>query len=58
VLVMVNGKEVEAEILGWYDLGARFTLPEVRVAGPTAAEVVLVRGDGAATNPLKITLLP
>ena len=58
VLVMVNGKEVEAEILGWYDLGARFTLPKVRVAGPTAAEVVLVRGDGAATNPLKITLSP
>ena len=58
VLVMINGQEVEAEILGWYDLGARFTLPKVSVAGPTAAEVVLVRGDGAATNPLKIMLLP
>jgi len=58
VLVMVNGKEVEAEILGWYDLGARFTLPKVSIAGPTAAEVVLVRGDGVAANPLKITLSP
>ena len=58
VMLVVNGKEVEAEILGWYDLGVRFTLPKVSVQEPTEAEVMVVRGDGAASNPLKITLEP
>jgi hypothetical protein len=49
---------LEGEILGWYDLGVRWTLPKIAVAAPTDAEIVLIRGDGAATNPLKITLNP
>jgi hypothetical protein len=58
VLLVVNGKEVEAEILGWYDLGVRFTLPRIVLPGPVDAEVIAVRGDGAASNPLKIRLAP
>jgi hypothetical protein len=58
VLINVAGKEYEAEITGWYDLGARFNLPPIPVDKPTTAELVLVRGDGAAANPLKIQILP
>jgi hypothetical protein len=58
ILVIVNGQELEAEVIGWYDLGVRFTLPEVALAGPTDAEVLVVRGDGAATNPLQMKLDP
>ncbi|MCE5267390.1 MAG: hypothetical protein LLG00_05840 [Planctomycetaceae bacterium] len=57
-LVVVNGQEMDAEILGWYDLGVRLSLPRVAVAGPTEADVIIVRGDGAAANPLKVTISP
>ena len=58
VLLVVNGKEAEAEVLGWYDLGVRFTLPRVEAPGAVDAEVIVVRGDGAASNPLQIKLAP
>jgi hypothetical protein len=58
VLVVVDGKEIDAEILGWYDLGVRFTMPKTNLAIPTNAEVVVIRGDGAASNPLPINLKP
>ncbi|MEN6451135.1 MAG: hypothetical protein ABFC96_11645 [Thermoguttaceae bacterium] len=57
-LVVVNGQETDAEILGWYDLGVRLTLPRVAVAAPTQADVIIIRGDGAAANPLKVTINP
>ena len=56
VIVHVNGQELDGEILGWYDLGVRAKLPNVAVAGAATAEVIVVRGDGAAANPLKVTL--
>ncbi len=58
VLVYVGGREMEGEIVGWYDLGVQFNLPNVALAGPTQAEIVVVRSDGAASNPLPITLAP
>jgi hypothetical protein len=58
VLVHLGGLEMEAEITGWYDLGIRATLPKVPLAAPTSADVIVVRGDGAAANPLKITVAP
>ena len=58
VLVHVGGQEMEGEILGWYDLGVRWTLPKLAIAAPTEAEVIVIRGDGAAANPLKITVGP
>ncbi|MBN2577835.1 MAG: hypothetical protein JXB10_02505 [Pirellulales bacterium] len=57
-LIHVAGKEYEAEITGWYDLGARLNLPPIPVAQPTDAELILIRGDGAAANPLKIQIQP
>jgi hypothetical protein len=58
VLVLVNGQELDGEILGWYDLGVQWTLPKLAINGPTEADVVVVRGDGAAANPMKITINP
>jgi hypothetical protein len=58
VLVNVGGQELEAEILGWYDLGVRVALPNVAMAVATEADVIVIRGDGAAANPMKVTLTP
>ncbi len=58
ILIHVNGREMDGEILGWYDLGVRWTVPQFALAGPVEADVVVIRGDGAAANPVKITLTP
>jgi len=58
VVLSLGGTEMEAEILGWYDLGVKLALPELVLAGPTRAELIVVRGDGAAANPLQITISP
>jgi hypothetical protein len=56
VLFIVAGREIDAQILGWYDLGVRFAVP-AEAAG-AKAQVVVVREDGAASNPLKLAILP
>ena len=58
VIVNIAGKELQAEVLGWYDLGVRLNVPQAELNGPTQADVIVVRADGAATNPIKITLTP
>ena len=58
VLFTIAGVELEGEILGWYDLGVRWRVPTLSVAVPTEAEVIVIRGDGAAANPLKIRVNP
>jgi hypothetical protein len=58
ILIHVGGQELQGEILGWYDLGVRWNVPKLPIAAPTDAEVIVVRGDGAAANPLKITITP
>ncbi len=58
VLVSVNGQNTEALIQGWYDLGIRFTVPTYTLTGTVEAEVLVVRGDGAVSNPLDIQLAP
>ena len=58
VLVNIAGLELEGEILGWYDLGVRVKLPHLPLVKPTEAELVVIRGDGTAANPLKITVGP
>ncbi len=58
ILLHVGDKEMEGEILGWYDLGIRWTLPKAVISAPVEAEVIVIRGDGAAANPLKITIAP
>ncbi len=58
VLVHLGGLEMEAEIVGWYDLGVRLKAPSLPLASPTKAELIVVRGDGAAANPVTITVDP
>jgi hypothetical protein len=54
VVVCAGGQEIDAEILGWYDLGVRVSLPKNVPAGPV--ELVVIRADGVAANPARITL--
>ena len=56
MVVNVGGLEVQADIVGWYDLGVQVRLPALSLAADTAAEVVVVRGDSAASNPLSMVL--
>lgn len=58
VLLVVAGQEMDAEILGWYDLGIRARLPQLGMNVPIDAELIVVRGDGAAANPIRITIEP
>jgi len=58
VIVHAAGMEWEAEIEGWNDLGVRVKLPNLPLADVTPAEMIVVRGDGAAANPLSINLKP
>lgn len=58
LLVKVGGLELQGEILGWFDLGVRIRLPSLNLADSQKAELVVVRGDEAATNPLAVTILP
>lgn len=58
VFVSVYGQQVQAEIQGWYDLGIRFEVPNFELSQPVDAEVLVVRGDGAVSNPLTVRLAP
>jgi hypothetical protein len=56
VLVRVGSLELQAEIEGWCDLGVEIKLPSLPLAGEAKAELVAVRGDGAAANPIVLKL--
>ena len=58
VLVSVDGQQTEAVIQGWYDLGIRFTVPDYTLTGVVDADILVVRGDGAVSNPLDLDLAP
>ncbi len=58
VIVSVYGQQVQAEIHGWYDLGIRFEVPNFELTQPVDAEVLVVRGDSAVSNPLTVRLAP
>lgn len=58
VVISIGDFQTQAEIQGWYDLGIRFTVPNYVLTGAVDAEVLVVRGDGAASNPLDVQLAP
>ena len=58
VIVSFYGQEVQAEIHGWYDLGIRFAVPNFDLTQAVDAEVLVVRGDSAVSNPLTLRLVP
>ncbi len=56
VLMFIDDLELQPEIVGWFDLGVRVRVPPVFFAEEKSAEIVVVRGDGTATNVLPLTL--
>ena len=58
MIVAVGDQQVQAEIHGWYDLGVQFAVPNFDLTEPVEVEVLVVRGDGAASNPLTVQLAP
>ncbi|MDP7277673.1 MAG: hypothetical protein QF363_19495 [Planctomycetaceae bacterium] len=58
VIVYVNKLELQAEIHGWYDLGIQIKLPMLPLAAEANAEIVVVRGDGAVSNPVPFLIVP
>lgn len=57
-LVVIDEQEFEAEILGWFDLGVQIRIPNFDLTESTAADLVIVRGDGAASPPVSIEIDP
>ncbi len=57
-LVVIGDQEFQAEILGWFDLGVQVRMPDFDLDAATAADLIIVRGDGAASNPLTIEIDP
>ncbi|MBN2217486.1 MAG: hypothetical protein JW719_08925, partial [Pirellulales bacterium] len=58
VIVHLGGIEMDAEIIGWYDLGVSLKAPALPLAAPTEAELIVLRRDGVATNPVAVTIKP
>jgi hypothetical protein len=55
-LIELDGQELSLEILGWCDMGVQVRLPSLVFSEPTKAEMILIRGDKAASNlhPIRI----
>jgi hypothetical protein len=58
LLVTINGVSHQAEIQGWYDLGVSFKVPLVPVNSQVDAQIIVVRGDGAVSNPVEFDIAP
>lgn len=58
VVLRIGGQQVAPEITGWYDLGIQVRLPSGTAAEAASAEVLVIRGDNAASNPLPVRLGP
>ena len=58
MFLLVGDQQVQAEIFGWYDLGVQFAVPNFELTESVEVEVIIVRGDGAASNPLTVQLAP
>lgn len=58
VVVSVGELSFEARIEGWCGRGVRVTLEGIPLADAADAELVVIRRDGAAANPLTLRILP
>ncbi|HET6422907.1 MAG TPA: hypothetical protein VFG20_04445, partial [Planctomycetaceae bacterium] len=58
LLVTVNGQTQQAEVHGWYDLGVNFKLPDFNLAQAADAQIIVVRGDSAVSNPVELDVAP
>lgn len=57
-IVVVGDEEFQAEIMGWFDLGVQVRIPDFEMSETTAADLIVIRGDGAAANPVSIAIDP
>ena len=58
VVLTLDGVEMDAQILGWYDLGVRLQLPQAAAPREASADITVIRADGAAANPARIVVSP
>ncbi|MBI3861722.1 MAG: hypothetical protein HY290_07485 [Planctomycetia bacterium] len=56
ILINLRGTEMPAEIQGWYDLGVQIRVPNLSANDALKADVTVVRGDRAASNPATVKL--
>ncbi|MGE5195427.1 MAG: hypothetical protein ACM3U2_23280 [Deltaproteobacteria bacterium] len=57
-VIELNGQELPLEILGWCDVGVQVRLPSLVFSEPTKAEIIIIRGDKAASNPHPVSVPP
>lgn len=57
-IVKLGGLDMEAEVIGWSEMGLRVRLPALPLASPTDAQLIVVRADGVATPPLAMQVVP
>lgn len=58
VIIQLGNLELQGEIEGWFDLGVRIRVPDLPTTSSSMANIVIIRGDGAASNPLSIEVAP
>jgi hypothetical protein len=58
LLVTVNGQTQQAEVHGWYDLGVSFKMPSFDLSQSAEAQIIVVRGDSAVSNPVELDIAP
>lgn len=56
VVIRLGKTEVTPEITGWYDLGIQVRMPSLKLLDLASAEILVIRGDKAASNPLRLTM--
>lgn len=56
LIVIAGNQQIPAEVHGWYDLGVYFKMPNLPLTGANTAQLMVIRGDGAASNPVTIAL--
>jgi hypothetical protein len=54
VILRVGDQDIQPKILGWFDLGVQIEVPQI--GDVQQAELIVVRGDQAATNPYTIAI--
>jgi hypothetical protein len=58
LMVVVGDESEPAQVMGWYELGVQFRMPNLHVRNPEDAQILVVRADGAASNPVVMDVAP
>jgi hypothetical protein len=58
VIVKLAGLEMPAEVLGWSEMGIQIRLPSVPMVNPVDAQIIAIRADGKAIQPLALKVIP